>query len=142
MRKLLVPVDSSDNAMRALQYAIGLANENGPVELAIVTAHEAAFENARTLGYLPKDKLERLLQEHSEEILRPAVAKAKAAGVAFTSEVLTGPVPQAIVERAEALGCDGIVMGTRGMGAIGNLVLGSVATKVIHLTRLPVTLVK
>jgi nucleotide-binding universal stress UspA family protein len=33
-------------------------------------------------------------------------------------------------------------MGTRGMGAIGNLVLGSVATKVIHLTEVPVTLVK
>jgi nucleotide-binding universal stress UspA family protein len=34
------------------------------------------------------------------------------------------------------------VMGTRGMSAIGNLVAGSVATKVIHLTKLPVTLVK
>jgi nucleotide-binding universal stress UspA family protein len=38
--------------------------------------------------------------------------------------------------------CDGIVMGTRGMSAVGNLVMGSVATKVIHLTKLPVTLVK
>ena len=47
-----------------------------------------------------------------------------------------------IVKRPEELNCDGIVMGTRGMGAIGNLVMGSVATKVVHLTKLPVTLVK
>ena len=60
----------------------------------------------------------------------------------FTTEILVGSVPHAIVKRAEDLGCDGIVMGTRGMGAIGDLVMGSVATKVIHLTKLPVTLVK
>jgi nucleotide-binding universal stress UspA family protein len=142
MRKLLVPVDSSDNAMRALEYAIGLAKENGPIELHIVTAHEAAFDNPRTLAYLPTEKLERLLQEHSESILSPAIEKAEAAGVTFTSEILVGPVPQAIVKRAEKLRCDSIVMGTRGMGAIGNLLMGSVATKVIHLTKLPVTLVK
>lgn len=142
MRKLLVPVDNSDNALRALDYAISLARENGPVELVIVTAHEAAFDNPRTLAYLPKEKLEKILQEHSEDMLRPAVNRAKAAGVTFTSEILTGSVPQAIVRRAEELGCDGIVMGTRGMGAVGNLMMGSVATKVVHLTKLPVTLVK
>lgn len=47
-----------------------------------------------------------------------------------------------IVKRAEELGCDGIVMGTQGRGAIGSLLMGSVAIKVVHLTRLPVTLVK
>ncbi|MCJ9712965.1 universal stress protein, partial [Bordetella hinzii] len=38
--------------------------------------------------------------------------------------------------------CDRIVMGTRGLGAVGGLVLGSVAQKVIHLSPVPVTLVK
>ncbi|MFN5167526.1 MAG: universal stress protein [Pseudomonadota bacterium] len=37
---------------------------------------------------------------------------------------------------------DGIVMGSRGMGALGNLAFGSVATKVVHLADVPVTLVK
>lgn len=36
MHKLLVPVDGSDNAMRALEYAIRLAKEYGPMELVIV----------------------------------------------------------------------------------------------------------
>ena len=47
-----------------------------------------------------------------------------------------------ITRKAEELNCDAIIMGTRGMGALGNLVMGSIATKVVHLTRLPVTLVK
>lgn len=96
----------------------------------------------RTLAYLPIEKLERILKEHSEGVLLPAIEAATAAGVKFTSEILTGVISKVIVERAESLPCDAIVMGTRGMGAIGNLVLGSIATKVSHLTKLPVTLVK
>ena len=47
-----------------------------------------------------------------------------------------------IARRADSLQCEGIVMGTRGMGAIANLLLGSVAAKVVHLANVPVTLVK
>jgi nucleotide-binding universal stress UspA family protein len=47
-----------------------------------------------------------------------------------------------IAEVGRQENCDAIVMGTRGMGAVSGLVLGSVATKVIHLADVPVTLVK
>jgi nucleotide-binding universal stress UspA family protein len=142
MHKLLVPVDSSDNAMRALEYAIRLAKEQGPMELVIVYAHEPPIIYGEIEIYLPEEKAKELQRMHSEDILRPAIEKAKEAGVAFTSQILIGDIPESIVSCAEMLACDGIVMGTRGMSAIGNLVMGSVATKVIHLTNLPVTLVK
>lgn len=51
-------------------------------------------------------------------------------------------VDYAIARAARRLKCESIVMGTRGMGTIGNLFLGSVATRVIHLARIPVTLIK
>ena len=52
MKKLLVPVDNSPNALRALDYAISLARgEHSPIELHIVTAHESAFDNPRALAY-------------------------------------------------------------------------------------------
>jgi nucleotide-binding universal stress UspA family protein len=128
--------------MRALQYAIRLAKENGPAELYIVTAHEPPVLYGEIAVYVSEQKVKELQQRHSEDILKPAVEMAGKAGVKFTTEVLVGSVPMTIVERAEVLGCDGIVMGTRGMGSVGNLIMGSVATKVVHLTRLPVTLVK
>jgi nucleotide-binding universal stress UspA family protein len=74
--------------------------------------------------------------------MQPAIDAAKSAGVPLTSETREGSPAEMIVKAAEELNCVGIVMGTRGMGALANLVLGSVATKVVHLTVLPVTLVK
>jgi nucleotide-binding universal stress UspA family protein len=142
MHKLLVPFDGSSTAMRALEYAIKLANEHGPMELVIAYAHEPPLIYGEIAVYLPEDKAEELQLKHSEDVLRPAIEKAKRAGVPFATEVLIGDIPKSIVSCAEALACDGIVMGTRGMSAIGNLVMGAVATKVVHLTKLPVTLVK
>jgi nucleotide-binding universal stress UspA family protein len=142
MRKILVPFDNSENALRALRYAFGLARDNPHVALHIVTAHESAHAYSRSLAYVRLEDFERMATEHSETVLEPAIGLAKSAGVPFTSEIVTGDIAKALVACAEARGCDGIVMGTRGMGAVGNLLLGSVATKVLHLTALPVTLVK
>jgi nucleotide-binding universal stress UspA family protein len=142
MMKLLVPVDSSDNALRAVKHAIQMARDCGEVELVIVNAHEPPLVYGEIAVYLPEEKARLMQKQHSEDILKPAIEMAKSAGLRFTTEILVGNVPHAITTYAEASGCDGIVMGSRGMSAIGNLVMGSVATKVIHLTKLPVTLVK
>jgi nucleotide-binding universal stress UspA family protein len=57
-------------------------------------------------------------------------------------EEAEGDVAPTIAQRADALGCEAIIMGTRGSGRIANLVMGSTAMMVVHLTSLPVTLVK
>lgn len=142
MHKFLVPIDSSNNALRALQYAIRLAQENAPIELHIVNAHDLPLVYGEVAVYLDEEKARALQRQHSEDILKPAIAMAEAAGVKFSTEILVGDIAGMIADCAAARGCDAIVMGTRGMSAIGNLVMGSIATKVIHLTNLPVTLVK
>ena len=142
MHKLLIPIDGSENAARALNYALKLAKENGPIELHLVTVHPEPVIYGEIQVYVSREKMEELQRKHSEDILRPAAEAARTAGVPYTSEILVGDTAQKIVNRANELNCDSIVMGTRGMGAIGNLVMGSVATKVVHLTKLPVTLVK
>lgn len=48
MHRLLIPVDNSDNAMRALEHALRLAKENGPMELVIVHAHEPPIVTAKS----------------------------------------------------------------------------------------------
>jgi nucleotide-binding universal stress UspA family protein len=65
----------------------------------------------------------------------------KKAGVPHTTDVENGEVAPSLVKKATERGCDGIVMGTQGTGRFLEMMLGSVATKVIHLTKLPVTLV-
>lgn len=142
MHKLLVPIDSSENALRALKHAIGLADQQCEIELLIVTAHERPVVYGEIQVYMTAEKAEQLAQEHSEDILKPAIELAEAAGVPFTTAILVGDVAHEIANAAEKGGCEGIVMGTRGMGTVRSMLLGSVATKVVHLTNLPVTLVK
>ena len=139
--KLLVPVDGSDNAMRALEYTIRLAKDYGPIELVIVDAHEPISSMASFHSRAGREVKE-LQRKHGEDILRRYIETAKRAGVTSASQVLIGDIPKSIVSCAETLGCDGIVMGTRGISAIGNLVAGFVATKVIDLTKLLVMLAK
>ena len=142
MQKILVPVDGSENALRALSYALKLAEENRAIGLHLLTVHQEPIIYGEIQVYVSREKMEELQRNHSMDILQPAVDAAKAAGVSYTSEILVGDTASMIVKRADELNCDGIVMGTRGMSAVGNLVMGSVATKVVHLTKLPVTLIK
>lgn len=142
MHKLLIPIDGSDNALRSLDYSLKLAKETGRVAIHLLTVHPEPVIYGEIQIYVSTQKFEELQEQHSRDILAPAEAAAKAAGVPCESEVITGDTALTIVRRAEELQCDGIVMGTRGLSAIGNLVMGSIATKVIHLTKLPVTLIK
>lgn len=142
MHKLLVSIDASECAGRALDYALGLAKDNGPMELHVVNAHDEPILYGEIVVYTDLAKLKAAQEAHSQSILGPALAKARNAGIKATSEILVGDVPRMVADSAKRNGCDAIVLGTRGMGALGNLVLGSVATKIVHATDLPVILVK
>ena len=142
MQKLFVAFDASPSAWRALQYAIKLAKEQGRIQLHIANVHPEPVIYGEIQVYASREKIEEEQRTYSLDILKPAIEEASRAQVSFESEVLIGHTALTFVSRAEELQCTGIIMGTRGMGAIANLVLGSVATKVIHLTKLPVTLVK
>ena len=60
----------------------------------------------------------------------------------YDARVIARPIAQTIANHARQLGCDQIIMGSQGRGALAGLLLGSVATKVIDLTQIPVTIVK
>jgi len=80
--------------------------------------------------------------EASTKALKEAVGKAEAAGINFKSIVRTGQTAEAIAQAAHDEFVEHIVMGTRGLGSIQGLLLGSVAMKVIHLAQVPITLLK
>ena len=142
MRKLLVPFDGSDSALRALRYAISIAQQNGPVEIHVVTAHDEPDIYGEIAVYVSREKMAELQRQNSEYRLVAAEQVLKEAAVPYEKEILIGNIAEVIARRADELGCDAIVMGTRGMSAMGSLVMGSVATKVVHAANVPVMLVK
>ena len=82
------------------------------------------------------------LRHAGEAIVAATERPAAGAGVACAGHVRIGHAAAEIAECARELGCDAIVMGTRGLGRVANIVLGSVAHKVVHLADVPVTLVR
>lgn len=142
MHRLLVPLDGSPASMRALDHAIELARVISPMRIHLLSVHELPHDYGRSAAYFPAEQLAEMEERHSREVLDPAIGKLKAAGVDYFAESVAGDAAHAIVESAGRNACDTIVMGTRGMGSIGSLVLGSVAVKVVHLATTPVMLVK
>lgn len=128
--------------MRALKQAISLARLGAGGAIHLVHAHEEPLIYGEIAVYVPRDKMEALQREHSEGILGPAEAELKSAGVAYTKEVLSGPIGQTLAAHAERVGCDAIVMGRHGKSALGAVLMGSVAMKVLHASSLPVMLVR
>ena len=137
--KILVAVDGSKPSLKAVQLLIQHSDwyrERPQVEL--ITVHLPVPRVAK----LPKGQLERYYVEEGQAMLAPAKRKLDAAGVRYTPHVLVGPVAEAIVKHAKDKRCDLIYIGTRGMSAIGKALVGSTATKVLHISDVPVLLVK
>lgn len=142
MRKLLVPVDGSSAALRALQAAIALAKLVPDSSIHLVHAHEAPQIHGELLVYVPAEKMRALQRMQCESILDRAEAELKRSGARYSREVLEGPIGRTIAEHAERIGCDAIVMGRHGESALHDILMGSVAMKVLHASRLPVLLVR
>lgn len=141
MEKLLVAIDGSAPSERAADHAIRLSAKYGmPVHFVTVFPEPLVYGEVEI--YMTKDKAKKIQTDRGLEFLRPPLERARAAGVEPTSEVVFGDIAPTIVETGKAHGCAAIIIGTRGMGAIGNLLMGSVASKVVYLSDLPVTLIK
>jgi nucleotide-binding universal stress UspA family protein len=144
IRTILVPWDGSDHSRRALDFLLKLLREQMPAEVHLLNVQNRAPTLERLTGGKPSDlqQVEGPAVAAGRQALEAGVKTLEAAGVPHKAKVVVGDAPHEIVEYAKAHHCDGIVMGTRGLGNVGTLVLGSVAHKVLHLTQIPVTLVK
>jgi nucleotide-binding universal stress UspA family protein len=139
--RILIAVDGSANAERAVDHTIAMARAAPPLELHLLNV-QVPVASGHAKMFLSEEQLNAYYRDEGLAALRGARQKLDAAQVSYRHHIGVGHVAQTIAEYAKRNQCDQIVMGTRGMGAIGNLVLGSIANQVIHLTNVPVTLVK
>ena len=143
MLKILLATDGSEHGRRTVEKVIKLsASMSAPVEVHVLNVQESPVVYGAAEIYLPYEKAEALVKEAGQKIADDAAEALRSAGLSPRPEVAVGEIAPTIVRRAAQLGCDLIVMGTRGRGAVRNLVLGSTATKVLHLTDIPVLLVR
>ena len=137
IRRVLVAIDGSPNAQRALETAIDLAKGmSAELRVAHVVYVPTLFWSMGVPGSaVPTDKIEEDAEQVARQLLAKAVKFSKDAGVAnLKDEMVTDLVSpaQGIVQLAERDGADVIVIGTRGNGGFKKLLLGSVANSVLH----------
>jgi nucleotide-binding universal stress UspA family protein len=138
--KILIPVDGSPASLRAVDFAIGMASQNPGTSLVLLNVQNIsamALSGAAMAG-----DLQEAASQASGEALNEAIGKLEAANIGFETLVRTGQPAEAIAQVAREKDIGHIVMGTRGLGSIQGLLMGSVATKVIHLAQVPITLIK
>ncbi|MCJ0763229.1 universal stress protein [Variovorax terrae] len=140
--KILVATDGSKHALRAVKYAIELVHQVRPASsVTLVNVHDdTGLRHAK--AFVGRTEVADYLRELSEKELKPARKLLKAAEVKHDIVIRTGHVSQEIVDLARNGKFNLIVLGAKGRSALADLLLGSVAQRVLATAPQPVVLVK
>lgn len=135
-KTVLVPVDGSDQSKKAIEFAADWAKHHeGKLHLFHVP-EPAAGDEVMVLGgaSITLHATRQELEEAGHQILEAAVGMVRDLGVQdVDSSLEVGDPARKIISKAEDLGVDMIVMGTRGLGDWKSLLIGSVSHKVTHM---------
>jgi len=136
--KNLVPVDGSRNSAKALKVAIAIAKKfDGKITL----IHVYSVTACKHAG-MRFDKCVQAIRKAGAGILAKCEKKVKAEGVEVETLLRQGHIVEEIIKTAREGEYDLIVMGSRGLSKIKELLLGSVSTGVTRHARCPVLVVK
>ena len=142
-KQILVPIDGSAPASLAVSKAIGLAQAFGSTVTAIYVIDPYPFTGVGTEFAYGQDQYIAVAKAEAATSLESANTTLKAAGVNAGTLVVEGhSVHRSILETAQSIGADLIVMGSHGRRGIEKLVLGSVTQRVLGDAHLPVLVVR
>jgi nucleotide-binding universal stress UspA family protein len=141
MFRILVPVDGSDTSSRAVDHLLKkLGWYKSTIEVHLLNVQHPLHGDVAM--FLSAEQIERFHHDEGIKALAAARAKLDAAKVPYLFHVGVGDPAHVIVHYAKEKDCQQIFMGTRGHGTVAGLLMGSVTIKIIHLTDVPVLLVK
>ncbi len=143
LRNLLLAVDGSESASRAVRYLLTMRaslRDAEAIEVHLVNVQLPVSSDVSS--FVAKDQLQAYHHERCDVELAPARRILDEAGQLYHEHRKVGSPGATIAELAQAQGCDLIVMGTRGLGSHAAAILGSVAQSTLAHSNVPVLLVK
>ncbi|MEW6183286.1 MAG: universal stress protein [Bacillota bacterium] len=148
-RKILLATDGSETSKKAAAFAAGLIEGVSDLVITVITVITVPKSYySRRLYWAAKERpseaeeIKKLFLEEAQRILQETTGILSRRGIKTNTVVREGDPAEEIVKCAQEIGANHIVMGTRGMGNVMEFFLGSVARKVVHLSAVPVSLVK
>lgn len=141
--KILLPVDGSLYSQKAVNFVLRLLVPHGRPEIHLLQVRPP-IEAWEVRRFLTAEEIANMQIHEGEEELQASRSLLEVAGIPYHYKVLVGDgqIAEAITRYAEEHGCDFIVMGTHGRTGLKHLLMGSVATAVVHHSTIPVMLVK
>ena len=143
MKRVLIPIDGSDCALRGVALVISkraLYLSPDAVEIHLINV-QAPFSNDIS-RFVSHQQIAEFHRQQSDEALQGARQMLDDAGVKYRCHIEVGNIAETITALASSLECDQIVMGTHGRGAFKEFVMGSIPLKVLALSEIPVLLIK
>lgn len=140
--KILIPIDGSSNAQRAVDYVIKNIDtlKEHPQLLLLNVQWNVATGNVKL--FINQKTIDDYYREQGMAALQSARDALDAAALPYQYHISVGTPAEAIVQYANERAVDEIVMGRQGQGGLQTLLLGSVVNKVLHLAGCPVLLIK
>jgi nucleotide-binding universal stress UspA family protein len=138
LKSILVGIDGSEQSHLALKYAQDMGAKYG-AKLVLVHAYPHTSD---LRDYEEYDKLIGRRKGTGQKILEKARKQLSEISIDVEEDSLEGPAADALLAAAEAHNADLIVLGSRGMGSLKSLLLGSVSAKVTHNASCPVMIVR
>ena len=141
MTNILLPVDGSENALRAVHELVAKRDWfQSPIELHLLNV-QLAIASGLVKSYISQTQLESYYRDQGLAALAPARAILDHVGMRYQHHIGVGGLAKTILDYAREKQCDVIIMGTHGRGAMQSILLGSVASHVVHEAGIPVLLI-
>lgn len=140
--KVLIPVDGSDAANRAVEHVIASVAWLKEVPQVCLLNVQWKLASGNVKLFISQDTIDDYYREQGMAALSDARARLDAAKLPYSYHISVGTPAEAIVQYAQEQRADQIVMSAHGQNTLSGLLLGSVASKVAHLAKMPVLLVK
>lgn len=140
--KILIAVDGSDLALRAVEYAIRLVSESKQVPQLMLLNTQWNVATGNVKLFIDQETINDYYREQGMLALQNARAALDAAKLPYQYHISIGRPAEAIVQYANENAVDMIVIGAHGQENLSNLLLGSVTSKVAQLSKVPVTIAR
>ena len=137
IKKILVPLDGSQNSMRGLNEAIYFARQCHATITGLYVIPLSKPETNSQISYIEKHLL-----VNASKFMSKAKKRAAQNGIDFSDELIYGDEGEKIINYANSKKFDIIVIGSRGMSSIKETFLGSTSNYVLHKSKIPVLIVK
>lgn len=139
--KILLAVDGSPYTKKMLAY-LSTHNDLFATANQYSLIHVQPAVPARVHNILGKEVVKKYYAEEAQKVLVPVTKFLQRHGIQASSSWKVGHAAEQIVKACEAEAADLLVMGSHGHGSLANMVMGSVATKVLASSQVPVLLVR